>query len=279
MTTLFTNRLSKQDIIFLINAVDHRLLERIDIIKDDPIFIESILEGKTHELLHRIMVTDTNKLMIMITPRLLFEILLRTARKELATRTFTMERSGLEKIPVFDATEANDFIRDENILKYLADMLTSFTRIKSYTWPVRVRKGIWRRIRFNDMDIHSLKRFCEVVDEEHRFELYKRIADLCLFILGMFPEYLTLNIRYSSSRNHLPNIFGRRSYSAEYYEEEGRKFYRLAGEHQNSKIIGQDHIFRQLHEHFDLAKKPLNYISEHYLLFRKGRLFPSGSTG
>jgi hypothetical protein len=39
---------------------------------------------------------------------------------------------------------------------YLVDMLTSFTKIESYAISIRVRKGAWKKIRFSDLDIHSL---------------------------------------------------------------------------------------------------------------------------
>ena len=128
------------------------------------------------------------------------------------------------------------------------------------------------------MDIDSLVRFCQTVDKEHRFGLYKRIADLCLFILGMFPEYVTMDYRYPSSGEARPRLFGRLRRSAEDYEEEGRRFYKLAGEHKNAALLDIAEVLRQLHDKFNLAKKPLNFISEHFLQFRKEKLFPSVST-
>jgi hypothetical protein len=277
MTERFTYEFSEKDIEFLIEVAGSSLLDRIDIIKDDPTFIENIIEARSFDLLQRIMLMDPDKITVTVTPRLLFEVLLRSARKEMATRTYTMERTGGDKIPIFDAPQAHGFIKDDTILKYVADMLTSFTRIKSFTWPVRVRKGLWRRIRFNDMDLDSLIRFCESVEEERRFEFYKRIGDLCLFILGMFPEYLAHDARFSSSSGRF-TMFGRKSRSAEEYEEEGRRFYKLAGEHRDACILGLDNVFRRLHDNFRLATKPLNYISDHYLLFQRGKLFTSTSS-
>jgi len=154
-------------------------------------------------------------------------------------------------------------------------MLASFTRIESFTWSVRVRKGIWRKVRFNDMDIDSLLRFCQAVDEGQRFAFYKRIADLCLFILGMFPEYVTAGYHYPSSGGARPGFFGRLRRSTGDYEEEARWFYRLAGEHRDAALLDLAGVLRQLHDGFNLAKKPLNYISEHFLRFKKERLFPS----
>jgi hypothetical protein len=213
-----------------------------------------------------------------ISPRFLFEILLRNARRELEGQAYTVERTATQRIPVFDTPEVVNFLSNKVVLKYLADMLTSFTRIESFTLPVRVRKGIWRKVRFNDMDIDSLVRFSQTVDEERRFGFYKRIADLCLFILGMFPEYVTMDYRYPSSGEPRPRLFGRLRRSAEDYEEEGRRFYKLAGEHRDATLLDLTEVLRQLHDKFDLAKKPLNYISAHFLQFRREKLFPLVST-
>ena len=116
-------------------------------------------------------------------------------RKEFENQTYTVERTATQKIPVFDTPEVVRFLDNNLVLKYLADMLSSFTQIEGFTSPVRLRKGIWHKIRFNDMDIDSLVKFCEPVDEEHRFHFYKRIADLCLLILGMFPDYVATDYR------------------------------------------------------------------------------------
>ena len=62
-------------------------------------------------------------------------------------------------------------------LKYLADVLTFLTQIESYTLPVRLRKGMRCKIRFNDMGIDSLVRFYEAVDEDHRFGLFQQDSE------------------------------------------------------------------------------------------------------
>ncbi len=124
------------------------------------------------------------------------------------SQAYTVERTATPKIPVFDTPEVVRFLSDKAALKYLADMHSSFTRIESFTLLVRVRRGAWRKIRFNDMDIDSLLRFCQAIDKECRFGFYKRIADLCLFILGMFPKYVTLDYCYSSSGEARLRLFG-----------------------------------------------------------------------
>ena len=269
---------SDSDILFLVETVEPRLVARIDTVKGDPSIIEGMLEHEIGKLFQRIMLMDEENLMVRITPRFLFEVLLRRALTELETQTYTVERTASQKIPVFDTREVVQFLADKTILKYLADMMSSFTRVESFTVPVRVGKGIWRKFRFSDMDIDSLSRLCETVDEERRFGFYKRIADLCLFILGMFPESVAPDFRYSPGGGTAPRSLRRLRKSAGEYEEEGRRFYRLAGEHEDARVLELTSVLWQLHEKFNLAKKPLNYISEHFLQFKKQKLFPSHSS-
>jgi len=265
--------LSENDILFLVETVNPRLLSKIDTIKNDREIIEGMMKDEARRLFQRIMLMKEETIMTKISPQFLFEVLLRTARMNLENHTYTMERTTTQKIPVFDTAEVVRFLDNTTALSYLANMLSSFTRIESFTLAVRVRNGIWRKIRFNDMDIDSLLRFCQSVDEEYRFGFYKRIADLCLFILGMFPEHVTMDYRYPSSGKARPKLFGKLRWSAEDYEEEGRRFYKLAGEHRDATILDLAEVMWQLYEKFNLAKKPLNYISEHFIQFRKGKLF------
>lgn len=275
MTGTSITELSENDILFLVETVDSTLTDKIETIKNDPEIVEAMMEHGAARLFQRIMFMSGETITTAISPRFLFEILLRTSRNELENQVYTVERTATQKIPVFDSHDVVRLLRNKMILGYLSDMLTSFTRIESFAIPIRIRKGIWRKIRFNDMDIDSLLRFCEASDEEHRFRFYKRIADLCLFILGMFPEHVTMDYRHPSDSEARPKFFGRFKRSAEDYEEEGRRFYKLAGEHRDATTLDMAEVLFQLHENFYLAKKPLNFISEHYLKFRKGKMFPS----
>ncbi|HSR12464.1 MAG TPA: hypothetical protein VLS90_13570, partial [Thermodesulfobacteriota bacterium] len=161
----------------------------------------------------------------------------------------------------------------EPVLLYLADMLSSFTRIESYTIPVLVGKRIWKKIRFNDLDIQGLMSVCDVVDEEVRLGFYKRIADICLFVLGVFPDYAEQDYRYPLSRQVRPHLRGKMRIAPEEYEREGRKFYKLAAEHASAREFELSPVFEILHQEFARARKPLNFLSEHYLQTTRQKLF------
>jgi hypothetical protein len=76
-------------------------------------------------------------------------------------------RRGSVKMPALKR-DLVELLNQESVLDYLAHMLSSFTRINSYTISVRIGKGIWKKIRFNDLDIQSLKNFCGSVEDEYR---------------------------------------------------------------------------------------------------------------
>ena len=114
---------------------------------------------------------------------------------------------------------------------------------------------------------------CGAVEDEYRFGFYKRIADICLFILGLFPDYAERDYRYPFSGQVRPQIRGKLRISPEDYENEGRKFYKLAAEHPSAKELDLSEVLWALHGNFQKAKKPLNFIANHYLQYKKHKYF------
>ncbi len=267
-------RFSDGDIRFLVETVAPQLVGRLNVIKDDVDLIQGMLNQEAERVFERIVLMGEEQIMTSITTRFLFEVLLRKALRDLKTQSYTVEKTRFQKVPVFDAQEVVKFLANDKVVDYLADMLSSFTKTESFAVAVRLRKGIWRKFRFSDIDLDSLVRLCESVDEERRFALYKRAADLCLFILGMFPEYVTSDHGLVSNVETQRMVFRKLIRSAEQYEEEGRRFYKLAGSHREAEVLGLSEILCQLHAKFNLARKPLIYISENLLKSRKQKLFP-----
>ncbi|MBI4300085.1 MAG: hypothetical protein HY677_03040 [Chloroflexi bacterium] len=218
-------------------------------------------------------VRTDDEIFVKISPALYFEVLLRRTLKELETARYTVERAGKQNIPVFDAREVVDLLSRQGVLEYLAQMLTSFVRINNYVVPVRVRRGVQRRVRYNDIDIDSLIAFCSRAAEGQRFAFYKRIADVCLFVSGVFPEYAFRRYGHPSAEHvrYLP--LGRLRRSLEDYEEEGRRFYGLAEKHPAARALELSDVFSALRRDFTSARKPLSFIAAHYLHSRKQRLF------
>jgi len=256
------------DILFIVETLLPQRSDKerlVEIIRDDEDFIEAMLgDGR---LFDRVMREES--ILLQITPKLFFSVLLRQAQKDLRKESYTIELRSRQKIPVFDSHRVVDLLGDRRICDYLAEMLASFTRIESFTWPVRVRKGIWYKYRFSDLDIDALIRLCQSLEEDYRFSLYKRIADVCLFITGMFPEYVEIE-GYGPAQGSKWSRGGR---DLEGYEEEGRQFYKLAAQHEGAAIMELSRVLDTLAENFTLAEKPLKFLSERYLLVRKHSLF------
>ena len=261
-----------RDLDFLVETVSPEVADKTrlkQIINDDEDFRGSFLTDE--KVFKRVM--DDDEVFLRITPALFFEVLLRKAAEDLEEASYTVERSSTMKIPVFDTKEVAELLAKEPLLLYLADMLSSFTKIENYAISIRVRKGIWKKIRFNDLDILSLISFCEAVEKEYRLGFYKRIADICLFVLGIFPDHAEHDYRYSFSGQLRPRIRGRLRISPEDYEKEGRRFYKLAAEHHSATELNLSEVFWTLHGNFQKAKKPLNFIADHYLLYKRQGVF------
>ena len=216
---------------------------------------------------------NDEEVFLKISPSLYFEVLLRRALKELETATHTVERSGSQSIPVFDVGEVVDLLAGPKLLEYLAQMLVSFTKVHSYVASVRVRRGIRRRVRHNDMDIDSLLRLCAAADEKDRLSFYKRIADVCLFVSAVFPKHAARDSRYPASGQPRPPTIGRLQRSMEDYETEGRRFYSLAQQHPTAHALDLSDVFGLLRQHFTSARKPLSFIATHYLHSAKHQPF------
>jgi hypothetical protein len=262
-----TWRLTGRDLDFLVDTVSPEVSDKSrlkQIILTDENFRNTFIGND--KVFNRVMRDD--EILLKISAPLFFEILLRKAADDLSRVGYTYEKSRTMSIPVFDSEDLVSLLNRESLLIYLSDMLSSFTRVESYSVSIRVRKGVWRKIRFNDLDIYSLVSLCDVVDDAYRFRLYKRIGDICLFILGIFPVYADRNYRYPVSGQLRPKIAGRRRVSTQDYEKEGQRFYRMAAEHRTACDMELTEVFWSLHENFQKAKKPLNFIAEHYLSYK-----------
>jgi hypothetical protein len=264
-------QLSKRDLDFLVETVSPEVRDKArlkQIIAEDEDFRNSFIGDE--KVFRRLM--DEKERFLEISPLLFFEILLRKTARELEGASYTLEKNSTMKIQVFDTKEVVDLLNQESVLLYLADMLSSFTQIESYTIPIRMKKETWEEIRFHDLDILNLMSFSQAVEEEYKLGFYKRIADICLFVLGIFPAYAERDYRYPFSGQVRPHIFGKLRISPEDYVEEGRKFYKLAAEHPAAKESDLSEIFWALHRDFQKAKKPLNFLEEHFLRY-KGNMF------
>lgn len=241
----------------------------VDLVQDDQELFEAMLQDD--RLFQQLMADD--EILLSVSPQLFFKVLLVRARRDLEQELYTIERRHLQKVVLFDANRVVDLLADPAVCDYLAVMLASFTRINSATIPIRIRSGVWRRIRVNDLDVDSLIRYAQILDEEYRFATYQRIGDACLFLTGIFPEYIGARQSYPQSKQPRPRLKGSLVHSLEDYEAYGRTFYNLAANHGQARPQGLVQVLTTLSQQFILAEKPLAFLAERYLSMRKHSLF------
>ena len=114
-------------------------------------------------------------------------------------------------------------------------------------------------------------RLVEQTSEEERLPLYRRTADLCLFILGVFPDFAATAHRYPGSGALRGPSNARRRLGVEEYETVAAQMYGLAAQQTGGGELRE--VFHTLGAHVAEAKKPINFLSEHYVGFRRERLF------
>lgn len=216
--------------------------------------------------------TEDDEALMRMSPWLLFSILVRTAIKQLATERFTIERVGSSgRIPIFDVDRVNSVVQNSGIRDYLVDLLVSFLRTDSTTVWYRSGKRVRRRS-FSDLDIDDMIGLAGSLEDASRFPYYKRIGDICLFIVGMFPEHVLAGyIPGLGTQAAARRTRGRRSLSE--YEADARRFYAMAAAQSAARAHGLEGVLEMLSENFELARKPLNLISDRYIRFQKARLF------
>lgn len=108
-----------------------------------------------------------------------------------------------------------------------------------------------------------------VVKKESRPALFKRIADIALFLSGIYPDHTPLFIACPL------NAFRSRR-TLQDYEAEGRRFYELAAREMDPLHVRA--ACWTLSGHFTLARHALNTLSDRYLKSIAPRpvTFPAG---
>jgi hypothetical protein len=161
---------------------------------------------------------------------------------------------------LFDTAQVVALLENRDLRVYLTDLLVSFVRINSFSASVRVRRGIWRKVRFSDFDIDHLVRYGSQLDESQRFPVYKRIADICLFTLGVFSQGSGATLPFLQAGSMLKPGRTRDDYIAQ-----GASFYDLASKHRDARARSLSEVLSTLAEKITLAAKPLSVMSTRYL--------------
>ncbi len=126
----------------------------------------------------------------MPSPFLLFAVAVHRAVDDLDGTAFVGERfGGFKRLPVFASAELRALYGDADRRLFTIEHLTSYTQVTSGPVWVRGEGGAYRRVRYSELDPARLAGLLDLVDEDERAGIYRRLGDLALFLTGVFPDH------------------------------------------------------------------------------------------
>lgn len=211
-------------------------------------------------VLRRLMADD--RAVIELSPRFLFTVLLRRIRRDLAEIPYTVEHiDATGRVVVFDAGLAHELLRASEMFNYLVELLVSFERTETVTVQGQAAR---RARRLSTMSIDDMLELAGLVDPPRRPMVFRRIGDIALFTTGLFPDAVLRGPRLPLGAALEASRFRRRR-RLEDYEEEGRRFYRMAADQLSASHPMLSQVLTRLADEFTAARKPLNVLSERYV--------------
>jgi len=238
---------------------------------DDPAAIEALLaDQRVFEAVFG--VTDPGE-MVLVSPFLAFGVAVHRAVADLAAMDYLPERSGLrQRIPVFDTPELRDFLGSAQRRLFLAQLLASFTRVASGRY--RAAGGRARTRRFSELDPVRLAGLLDVVPEDSRPGVYRRLGDVSLFLAGVFPDYSAMHALGPVDVSRLLRsarvpVRERDDLAAapalDLLEYLGARWYRAALATAPVRTAGLD-VVGEVAERFRQARRVLNHLADRYLV-------------
>jgi hypothetical protein len=256
-------RLTESDLKFVVETVATRRRDYdhiIELVRDKEELLEAMLDDP--KLAERLV--NEEEVFIRVSPYLMFAVLLRRLRRDLESRSFMFERDERgRRLPVFEASQATQLLGDAVTREYLIEMLCSFVRTNTNLlyWKER---GAWHKRKFNDLDMDDMIALCHLVEPAMKPRLYKRVADISLFLTGIYPNHSCVFARRPRSQ-----VGG--AHAIADYEREGRRFYSLAA--QEPEPPWPASVFKDLAQKFSLAREALNTLNDDYLEPLRARYF------
>jgi hypothetical protein len=238
---------------------------------DDPGFIEGLLaDSRVFDA-----VFGASDEVVFVSPFLAFGVAVHRAVADLAAMDYLPERSGpRQRIPVFDTPELRDFLDSAQRRLFLAELLASFTRVAS---------GRSRTRRFSELDPVRLAGLLEVMPEESRPGIYRRLGDVSLFLAGVFPDYsvshalgpVDVSRLLRSARVPAAERDGLATAPAlDLLEYLGARWYRAALATAPVRTARLD-VVGEVAGRFRQARRVLNHLADRYLLGSAG---PAGGS-
>jgi hypothetical protein len=207
-----------------------------------------------------------------VSPFLVFAAAIHRTASDLAGTSYAPERAQPRmRVPVFDALQLAAYLAEPRHRLFLADLLASFARISSGVAVTRTAEGAVRRRRWNDMDPMALAVLLESVPPAQRPAVWRRLGDLALFLVGVFPDAAEkvaadrLAAMRLAERTGLGPHDVPRGGAGELLEWLGAAWYRLAAV-RSTPPGPQTSSLRELAAHVHPARRVLNTATDRYLL-------------
>lgn len=214
-------------------------------------------------------------------PFLTFAVAVHRTAAALEGATFVEERMGSrQRIPVFDVAALREEVRDPLRRYFFVELLASYTRVSSgVTWR-RTALG-WRRQRFSELDPVRLAALLDAVGPRERPGVYRRLGDLCLFLLGVFPDHPPLPVGAAADRllrhggirgDEVADLDG-----IALFERLGSTWYRAArrlADATGQPVTGTFAVIGDVADHFREARRVLNAVTDRYLFPLRSKWFP-----
>lgn len=221
-------------------------------------------------------------------PFLIFAVLISRAHADLEQAQFVEEWLGpARRIPVFEVHALRSFSADLAHQLFLAELLTSYTRVASGSFWVHTARG-WQRRRYSELDLMRLVEMLDIVPEGERPALLRRLGDLALFLTGVFPDFTGSRMFRPTARRRLQSAV-----MAEGGAEEGQRhpddvsgldFLELIGSASyrqasiaTERLSGTAGTLRDMAGGFGQARRVLNFVTDRYLFPFREQWFPSSN--
>jgi hypothetical protein len=207
-----------------------------------------------------------------LSPFLVFAVAVHRTHEQLVTASYVEERwAPRVRIPLFDVAALRLLLSDTFRRYFLVELLASYTRVASGVTWTRTARG-WRRRRFTELDPASLAEQLEAVAPAERTGVYRRLGDLALFQLGVFPDHAPL--MSGPARDRILRVSGVRSEEGDFDDGQallamlGSRWYRAAAYSANQH--GQPRTWSldaaaYMGEHFSEARRVLNAVTDRFL--------------
>ena len=234
--------------------------------------------------------------LVATSPFLTFALVVHRTWTELQTARHVDEWVGpRQRLPVLGGDDLREFLAAPPRRLFLTELLASYTRVASGSTWVHTRRG-WRRRRFSELDPVRLASLLEVVPEEERSGVYRRLGDLALFLTGVFPDHtelhglgvhdearllriggLSVDDRHVDDRHvddrHSLRLGPGATGTVGLLERLGERWYRLAARTAVPPLTGTMPVVADVAERFGLARRTLNYLTDRHLFARRALWF------